>query len=208
MLGVGGDGWGGYFQKLFVMAGVFCLTTGPGLRKWILSEEYKEGTLNNYITYAVERHLHSLYAITQPACTTRLCKVKSGYKTFWPFPSRGLEIFSPSLEFVAPSLNNDHSLTYRSAERFWRGSKCVEVNVFAANGVAQRKMCLARSSELAIGFSERSYSLSSTQMWLLLISMTIIWLFVPQQNSLVNTVLPLGSIAMRRMRKLSVHRLS
>ena len=164
MLGVGWDGWGGDFKKLYVMAGVFCLTTGPGLRKWILSEEYKEGTLNNYITYVVEHHLHSLYATKKPACTTCLCKVKSGSKTFWPFPSRGLKIFSPSLEFVAPSLNNDHSLTYRSAERFWRGSKCVEVNVFAANGVAQRKMCLVRSSELAIGFSERSYYLSSTQM--------------------------------------------
>ena len=126
--------------------------------------------MNKYIVqynnnYVVEHHLHSLYAITQPACTTRLCKVKSGSKkTFWPFPSRGLKIFSPSLEFVAPSLNNDHSLTYRSAERFWRGSKCIEVNVSAANGVAQRKICLVRSSELAIGFSERSYSLSPTQM--------------------------------------------
>ena len=108
------------------------------LRKWRLSEEYKEGTLNNHIPYVVEHHLHSLYAITQPACNTRLCTVKSGSQTFWPFP----RICSP------PSIINDHSLTYRSAERFWRGSKCVKVNVFAANGVAQRKMSLAQSSEL------------------------------------------------------------
>ena len=59
--------------------------------------------MNDHIPYVVEHHLHSLYAITQPACTTRLCKVKSGYKTFWPFPSRGLNIFSTSPEFVAPS---------------------------------------------------------------------------------------------------------
>ena len=84
------------------MAAVFCLTTGPGLKKWILSEEYKEGTLNNHISYVVEHHLHSLYAITQPACTTRPWTVKSGPKTVWPSPNRGLKHISPSPEFVAP----------------------------------------------------------------------------------------------------------